>query len=402
MLRETPLHGLHRELGAKLAPFAGYEMPLWYASVRAEHGATREGAGLFDVAHMGVFEARGAGAAHFLDAVTTNDVKRLRVGDSHYTFLLDVDGQPIDDLMIYRLDDERYLLVVNAANNDKDWAWLNAAAAGEVMIDRRYPARRVEGADRMQLRDLRARTAGADQRVDIALQGPRSQDILLRLGGGEADLRKLRRLPWAGVTHVKLGGFDLIVSRTGYTGERVAYELFPHPDAAESLFRALLDLGATACGLAARDSLRTEAGLPLYGFELAGDLGMNPADAGFAAYVKLYKPFFVGKAAFIRHEAGRDMQLCRFRIDNRRARPARNGDALLNARGTVIGTVTSCNIDSDGGQTGLALVKRDSRKVGARLWLHGGDKSDPSQLTISGRVKLPEAVTVVSRFPKRK
>ena len=403
MLRETPLHALHRELGAKMAPFAGYDMPLWFASVRAEHAATRQGAGIFDVAHMGVFDIQGAGAAHFLDAVTTNDVKRLGVGESHYTFLLDVDGQPIDDLMLYRLAAERYLLVVNAANNDKDWAWLNALAAGEVMIDRAHPARRIEGADRIQLRDLRLRTSGADQRVDIALQGPKSREILLELGGSAEDLAKLRRLPWAGVTQVTLGGFDLIVSRTGYTGERVAYELFPHPDSAAALCRSLLDLGATACGLAARDSLRTEAGLPLYGFELAGELDMNPADAGFGAYVKLYKPFFVGKRSFIQHEATREMQLCRFKMDNRRARPARYGDAVANARGTVIGTVTSCNIDSDGGQTGLALVRRDNRKVGASLWLHAAGKGvTGAQLRVGSRVPMPQPITIVSRFPKRK
>lgn len=406
MLRETPLGSLHRELGAKLAPFAGYEMPLWYASVSAEHAAARGDAGIFDVAHMGVFEVAGAGAAQFLDIVSSNDVKRLRIGSSHYSFLLDVDGMPFDDLLIYRLAAESFLLVVNAANNDVNWAWLNAVKNGEVMIDAAQPSRRIEGANRFRLRDLRAAQSGAEQRVDIALQGPKSREYLLALGGSDADLEALRRLRWAGVTRLTLGGFDLIVSRTGYTGERVAYELFAHPERAAALFRALVDLGVTACGLAARDSLRTEAGLPLYGFELAGELGLNPADAGFGAYVKLYKPFFIGKAAFIAHEAQRKRQISRFRLDNRGARPAHYGDPIVNSRGRVVGIVTSCNIDSDGGQTGQALLDRGWRKPGTALAVFASAARAkpiaPAKLRLGGRAKLPEPLTIISRFPRRK
>ena len=142
-LLQTPMHSLHLELGAKMAPFAGYDMPLWYKSVSEEHAAVREDAGIFDVAHMGVFDLRGRGALAFLDLVATNDVRRLQVGGSHYTFLLDVDGIPLDDLMIYRLAEDHFLAVVNASNNDKNWAWLNAVMAGEVMIDRSHPSRRI-------------------------------------------------------------------------------------------------------------------------------------------------------------------------------------------------------------------------------------------------------------------
>ena len=406
MLRETPLHSLHLELGAKMAPFAGYDMPLWYRSVSEEHQAARADAGIFDVTHMGVFDVAGSGAEHFLDQVTTNDVRRLKVGDSQYTYLLDVDGVPLDDLMIYRLEDERYLAVVNAANNDKNWAWLQGALDGAVMIDPRDRSRRIEGRDRVQLRDLRLRQAGADGRVDIALQGPKSRDYLLRLGGGDADLAAIKRLKWAGVAEVTLGGMDLIVSRTGYTGERVAFELFAHPDRAAELFRALLDLGATPCGLAARDSLRTEAGLPLYGLELAGDLNLNPADAGFGAYVKLYKPFFVGKRAFIEHEAKRKTQVSRFRLDNKGARPAHFGDPIVNARGRVVGIVTSCNIDSDAYQLGQALMQRDFRKPGTRLSVFAGAARakplDFAELRLGQRAKMPEPLTILTRFPKRK
>ena len=422
LLRETPLHSLHLELGAKMAPFAGYEMPLWYKSVSEEHQAVRNDAGIFDVAHMGVFDVQGSGAEGFLDQVTTNDVKRLKVGDSHYTYLLDVDGIPLDDLMIYRLADEHFLVVVNASNNDKNWAWLNAVIDGAVMIDPRNPVRRIEGSDRFQLRDLRLRQFGAERRVDIALQGPKSRDYLLQLAGNEAEgrvdtdpsLAAIKRLKWAGVAQVTLGGMDLIVSRTGYTGERVAYELFVHPERAADLFRALVDMGATPCGLAARDSLRTEAGLPLYGLELAGELNMNPADAGFGAYVKLYKPFFIGKRAFIEYEARRKTQVSRFRLDHRGARPAHYGDPIVNARGRVVGTVTSCNIDSGGYQLGQALMQRDFRKPGTKLSVFaaaaGGSVStrprakpaDLANLSLGARVKMPEPLSILSRFPRRK
>ena len=406
MLQETPLHGLHRALGAKMAPFAGYDMPLWYKSVSDEHAAVRKNAGIFDVAHMGVFDVKGRGAELFLDTVTTNDVKRLNVGDSHYTYFLDVDGIPLDDLMIYRLANDHFLVVVNASNNDKNWQWLNAVIAGEVMIDPRDPSRRIEGTDRFELRDLRTRQWGDERRVDIALQGPKSRDYLLQLGCSETDKALVRGLKWASVAQVTLGGMDLIVSRTGYTGERVAYELFVHPDHAAELFRKLVDLGATPCGLAARDSLRTEAGLPLYGFELSGDLKMNPADAGFGAYVKLYKPFFVGKRAFIESESRRNVQVSRFRMDNKGARPAHNGDPIVSARGRVVGIVTSCNIDSEGYQLGQALMQKDFRKSGAKLSVFAGSArtkvASLGDLSIGKRVTMPEPVTVLSRFPKRK
>ncbi len=405
-LKETPLHSLHLELGAKMAPFAGYDMPLWYKSVSEEHAAVRNDAGVFDVAHMGVFDLRGRGAEAFLDQVATNDVRRLKVGASHYTYLLDVDGIPLDDLMIYRLADEHFLAVVNAFNNDKNWAWLNAVIAGEVMIAPEQPARRIEGTDRFELRDLRLEQWRADRRVDIALQGPKSLDYLLQLGGSDGDKNTIKRLKWAGVARVTLGEFDLIVSRTGYTGERIAYELFAHPERASELFRRLVDMGVTPCGLAARDSLRTEAGLPLYGFELAGDLNLNPAEAGFGAYVKLYKPFFVGKRAFIAHEARRKTQVSRFRLDAKGARPAHYGDPIVNARGRVVGTVTSCNIDSDGYQLGQALLDRGFRKPGTQLAVFASagraKPVDVGSLRLGKRVTLPQPLTILSRFPKRK
>lgn len=404
MLLETPIYSLHQELGGKMAPFAGYDMPLWYKSVTVEHLAVRKNAGIFDVTHMGVFDVSGAGAEQFLNTVTTNDVERLAVGDSHYTYFLNVDGVPLDDLMIYRLAQDYFLVVVNASNNNKNWQWLNDIIAGKIKIDNQDPCRTIEGTDRFILRDLRDAQWGAEQRVDIALQGPKSRDYLLSLAGSDADKAKVKGLAWASVTQVNLGGFDLIVSRTGYTGERVAYELFVHPDKAAELFKTFVDMGVTPCGLAARDSLRIEAGLPLYGHELEGPLNMNPADAGFGTYIKLYKPFFVGKSAFLAHEVGRDAQVSRFRMDNKGSRPAHQGDPIVDNRGRVVGIVTSCSIDSEGYQLGQALMKTDYRSSGTQLAVFAGSEKakakDLSNMALGQKVTMPEPITVLTRFPR--
>jgi glycine hydroxymethyltransferase len=203
---------------------------------------------------------------------------------------------------------------------------------------------------------------------------------------------------------VKLGGFDLIVSRTGYTGERVAYELFVHPDRAPELFKKLIELGAVPCGLAARDSLRIEAGLPLYGHELEGPLSLDPVDAGFASYVKLWKPFFVGKQAHIERMQERDSVVTRFRLDNRGVRPPHQGDPLVDAKGRVVGIVTSCSIDSEGYQLGQAYVKQSHAEPGTPLAVFSGSerlKDNPRQADMGKKYTVPEPVTIVSRFPPR-
>ena len=404
-LNSTPIHSFHKKLGARMAPFAGYEMPLWYSSVADEHKAVREICGIFDVAHMGVYRFTGPGAERTLDTITTNDVRQLRVGTSHYTFLLDIDGQPLDDLLIYRLSKDDFIAVVNASNDSKNWAWINSVISGEVRIDEAHPSRRLESGYRTDIKDLRSTLSGSGRLVDLALQGPKSREVLLELGADNETRQRLMKLPWAGITQMKLGGYELYVSRTGYTGERIAYELFIHPEQASSLFQALTEAGATPCGLAARDSLRTEAGLPLYGQELSGPLALNPADAGFSSYVKLYKPFFVGKTAFIEHEQQRDSRIIRFRCLQRGLRPAHGGDPLVDPRGRVVGTVTSCSVMPDGHFLGLAYVKQAAARVGNNLGVIAGSGRAKNQslqnLRPGARLTIPQTVEIIRRFPAR-
>jgi glycine hydroxymethyltransferase len=406
-LKRTALFETHQALGAKLVPFAGWEMPVWYTSVLEEHQATRQSAGLFDVSHMGIYQVEGETAAAFLDCSVTNDVSRLKVGESHYTQFLNPDGHVIDDAMIYRRDVDRYLVVVNASNDDKNWAWLNAVRDGTVMIDTDRPWAKVYGQG-CQICNLRSPEAGEEMRVDIALQGPKSRDILLKLGSDEATAKHLQSLPWAGVMEGVFGGIDLIVSRTGYTGERVAYELFVHPQKSVELWNALLKVGEgdglKPVGLGARDSLRTEAGLPLYGQEMAGERDLGVGDAGFAGYVKTYKPWFIGRSAFLQLEAQREAEVTRFRFNDRGVRMAHYGDPVVDRRGRVIGAVTSCAVDGEGYLLGQAYLEKKYLEVATpiAIFQSAADKPGkaPSDLLVGDRVSIPTPATVLSRFPR--
>ncbi|WP_420643387.1 glycine cleavage system aminomethyltransferase GcvT [Candidatus Leptofilum sp.] len=409
-MKRTALYDAHVALGGRMVPFGGYEMPVRYeTSVVDEHMAVREAAGLFDATHMGVFDAQGEHVVEFLNTVLTNDVSSLRVGQSHYTYLLLPDGSVIDDLLVYRLETNRFMLVVNASNNDKDWAWLNAVNNGEVMLDAERPYAKIQHP--VQLRDLRDPQYGDDCRVDMPLQGPKATEILLALCDDPDLAKRIKGLPWAGLTQGNVGGFDLIISRTGYTGERVAYELFIHPDKAPDLWTALLKvgepMGLKACGLAARDSTRTEAGLPLYGHELAGDMNLNPGDAGFGSYAKLWKPFFVGRTAFIAREEKRDRVVVRFRMDEKGVRRPDGGDPVLDKRGKVVGTVTSCAIDSEGYLLGQAVLPLSMSQEGTAVSIYqlGGGKRAirvPDSVKPGARLPMPDGATVLSRFPSRK
>ncbi|UCC65010.1 MAG: glycine cleavage system aminomethyltransferase GcvT, partial [Anaerolineae bacterium] len=411
-LKQTTLYDIHHRQGAKMAPFAGWEMPIRYTSVQEEHLAVRQGAGLFDVSHMGLFQLSGDNVHLFLNTITTNDVSFLKVGQSQYSFLLDPKGHVLDDVWVYRLEKDRYWVVVNAANNDKDWAWVNAVREGHAMVDPKRPWSRALGTETVVIRDMRDAAQGSEMRTQLALQGPRSRDTLLSMLDEDDPLRELLlEMKRNEIIHGRLAGYDLYLSRTGYTGEPMAFEIFVHPAAAPALWHALLEagepFGLQPVGLAARDSLRIEAGLPLYGHELAGPLDLNPADAGFDPYVKLYKPFFIGKATFMAHERKRQARLIRFRFDEERAPMPRQGDVVVSRKGRVVGAVTSCSIDSEGRLTGLAYVQKRYAKRGTRLGIFQVDSrtwsSRPlTDLKTGDQVQLHDDITVIGRFLNKK
>jgi glycine hydroxymethyltransferase len=406
-IRKTALNQTHRDLGAKMVPFAGWDMPVWYTSVIEEHLAVREAAGLFDVAHMGVYQAEGPDAAVFLDSVCGNDISSLSIGESLYTHFLDPDANVIDDLLVYRRGKEKYLVVVNASNDDKDWAWLNSVLEGKVCIDRSRPGSLAYGRN-VNLRNLRDPKEGAEMRVDIALQGPKARSILLALGVDDATRKRVMKLRRTELCDAEVGGFDLVVSRTGYTGESMGFELFVHPDKAVDLWNALMkageEFGLKPCGLGARDSLRTEAGLPLYGHEMGGEHNLCVGDAGFRTYVKTYKPWFIGRDAFLQKEDERKSVVVRFRFMDKGVRMAHHGDPVLDRRGKTIGHVSSCAIDMEGYLTGQAYIDLKNADKGTEILIFqsASEKAGkaPAMLEFGDRTSIPNAAIILSRFPK--
>ena len=276
MPRRTPLYAAHRALGAKMVDFAGWEMPVSYRGAAEEHGAVRECCGLFDVSHMGEIEVRGPAAAAVCQELTVNDVSRLRMGDGQYTVLCNEQGGVLDDLIIFRLGPARFLLVVNAANTVADLAWIQRHARdGAEVLDR------------------------SEDMALLALQGPEAEAILRRLT--PLDLPGLR--PFAAVEG-RVAGLTVLVSRTGYTGED-GFELLVASRDAVALWDAVLQVvgrhGGQPAGLAARDTLRLEAGLPLCGSDM--DSTTTPLEAGLGWVVKLGKERFIGRAALAEQAA---------------------------------------------------------------------------------------------------
>ena len=405
--KQTSLHDRHIALGAKMVPFAGWDMPVWYSSVLEEHLATRNAAGLFDVSHMGVYQAEGPDALAFLDSVCANDISALEIGESCYTHFLDPQANVIDDLLVYYHKKDEYLVVVNAGNDDKDWAWLNAVRQGQVKVDNQRPWARAFGSN-VVLKNLRDAKMGKEMRVDLALQGPRSRDILNAIGLSAEDTYRLNKLKRTQLGHFTWNGLDLIISRTGYTGERMAFEIFIHPEKLPEFWDLLLEVGAPLglkpCGLGARDSLRTEAGLPLYGHEMGGEMNLGVAEAAFGAYVKTYKPWFIGRAAFLQKESQRSIEVVRFQFEGKRVRMAHNGDLVINEKGKVIGQVTSCAINKDEFLTGQACLEKSGIEEGTSIYIYQNTQAiGPvaiNELKKGSKLQLPEKAIVISRFPK--
>lgn len=306
-LKRTPLYERHVKAGGRLVDFAGWEMPLQYSSVRAEELAVRERAGVFDVSHMGRFEVDGDGAGDFLQSLVTNDLSRLHDGQAQYNLLCDEGAGVLDDLVVYRGTPWR--VVVNAANLEADKAWLREQAPAGVRIEDR----------------------SRDQAL-LALQGPEAAALLPSDG---VDLDRLGFFGWT--TGTVAGVDDVLISRTGYTGED-GFELFIPAEHVEQVWDALIEAGVTPAGLAARDVLRLEAGLRLHG----NDMGpkVNPYEAGLGWVVKLQKGDFMGRrvlAEIKQHGAAR--KLVGVRGEGRTI--PRHGETVVDASGSTIGEVTS-------------------------------------------------------------
>lgn len=273
ILKQTPLYHVYKELGAKTVEFGGWEMPVQFSSIKKEHEAVRNAAGLFDVSHMGEILITGENSLLFLQKMMTNDLSKLKTGKIQYSLMCEEDGGVVDDLLIYQLNERAYLLVVNAANTGKDLEWLNKHAEGNVVIA-----------------DV------SDQYALLAIQGPRAEGILQKLAVS-TDLSEIQ--PFTFSNAVKINRSSVLVSRTGYTGED-GFEIYCQPEHAEQIWRELMlagkEEGLLPCGLGARDTLRFEANLALYGQEITADI--TPFEAGLSFAVKLNKEAnFIGKSA---------------------------------------------------------------------------------------------------------
>ena len=337
-LKRTPLYGLHRELGARMVDFGGWEMPVQYSGILEEHRAVRERAGLFDVSHMGELTVTGPDALASLQWLTPNDVAKLADGRIHYSAFLTERGTFVDDLLVYRKAADDYLLVVNAGNTPKDFAWARERARGDVRLENH-----------------------SDDYALIAVQGPRAAGLLARVADPDPG-----DLPYYGFREGRVAGSPALVSRTGYTGED-GFEVYCRPDDARAIFRRLLEEGRAdgvlPCGLGARDTLRLEAKMALYGNDIDDTVSAFEADLGWI--VKMGKGDFLGREALAAQKAsGVPRKLVGFEMTDRGI--ARHGYAAKTASGP--GLVTSgTHSPTLGKPIGLALLPAAATAVGTEF-----------------------------------
>jgi aminomethyltransferase len=271
LLKRTPLFPIYQDYDARVIDFGGWELPVQFAGIQKEHAAVREQAGLFDVSHMGEVIVTGSDSTSYLQKLTTNDVAKLQIGQCQYSLMCYEDGGVVDDLLVYRTDENAYMLVINASNIDKDFDWMKQNLEGDVHLDN-----------------------VSDSTALLALQGPLAEQILSKLTA--APLSELKAFRFLG--QVEVAGMKALVSRTGYTGED-GFELYIAAEDAIAMWKKLLEAGEPEglipVGLGARDTLRFEARLPLYGQELSKSI--TPLEAGLSFFVKLDKGDFIGREA---------------------------------------------------------------------------------------------------------
>jgi len=349
-MKKTALYDKHVALGAKIVPFAGYEMPVSYVGIIEEHNTVRNAVGVFDVSHMGEFIVKGKEALDLIQKVTSNDVSKLEVFDIQYSCLPNDKGGIVDDLLVYRLAEDKcsegeraYMLVVNASNMEKDWNWINSHNSFDC-----------------KLTDISEKTSL------LAVQGPKATEVLQSLT--DIDLASMkyytfRKGTFAGVENV-------LISATGYTGAG-GFEIYVDDKDAAAVWDAIFAAGATAgikpIGLGARDTLRLEMGFCLYGNDI--DDTTSPIEEGLGWITKLKKGDFIGKEFCVNHkENGTNRKLVGFVVKDRR--PARQGYRVEDAEGNEIGVVTSgSSSPSLGYPVGMAYVQTDLAKVDTTIYI---------------------------------
>ena len=355
--KKTPLYDEHVGLGAKIVPFAGWLMPVQYSSIVEEHQTVRNNVGIFDISHMGQFIVDGAAGRQWLNRMLTNNVENLATGAGQYTFLLNENGGIIDDLIVYRIASETFLLVVNAARADDDFAWLQDHL--EVGHASGLPDR----TDRKRDACATMLTSRSANFGAVAVQGPRTAALFDALFGKEIELPARNH-----IVDVPFGTTNVSVARTGYTGEDGIEVFFPASDAVK-FWRAALErgkpLGIKPCGLGARDTLRLEMCYPLNGSDLSPE--RNPIEAGLGFFVDLTKPDFVGHDALLKtKQSGPAEKLVPFRMTKKGPPPRPHYAVFRN--GEQIGEVTSGTLSpSLNWGIGMAYVSSAHAKIGAEI-----------------------------------
>lgn len=344
-LKRTALTHIHEALGAKMVPFAGYLMPVQYTGVNDEHLTVRNAVGVFDVSHMGEFLVRGPGALDLIQRVASNDASKLSVGKVQYSCLPNAEGGIVDDLLVYRMqhgDDHHYVLVVNASNMAKDWAWITSHNSFDAQLE--------DISDRMSL---------------LAVQGPKATDTLKGLFAED-----IGAMPYYTAMYAEMKGVGLVlISTTGYTGAG-GYEIYVPNPLAEKAWHAVMEAGKPhgikPCGLAARDTLRLEMGFCLYGNDI--DDTTSPIEAGLGWITKFTKDFINAPAIKAQKEAGPERRLVAFEMLDRGI--PRQGYPVLDKAGVAVGRVTSGTMSpSLEKPIGMAYVPAYMAEPGTDIWV---------------------------------
>ena len=355
-IKKTCLHDRHVAMGALMSPFAGYDMPIEYAGIVDEHNAVRNDCGVFDVSHMGEVLITGPEAERYVNYIFSNDVTAITDGQVLYGMMLHPDGGVVDDLLVYRRNANNFFLVINAANIDKDVAWIKGNTEGF----------------NVEVTDL------SGEYSELAIQGPNAEAVMRDVLGIDCT-----DLAFYTFKDLELGGHPAVVSRTGYTGED-GFELYATADEIIKAWDKLMESKKCApCGLGCRDTLRFEAGLPLYGDELADDI--TPLEAALSMFAKLDKPEMIGKDALLKQKAeGVKRKSVGLELEGN-AIP-RHGYDVLNEQGDTIGTVT----------TGYHSITLDKSIAMAMVDIAYAKLGTPLQVKI--RRKVFPAVVVKKRF----